>query len=168
MQQQTRQRTRRKRKSTPLPEKRGGTRQTTRSRHANTTLRHMVNHTPLFQTIERRTVKKDEEQTREDKRRQPRNTMVFGDNVRARWAARALPRTPTRKGRGRGRGRGRQATRPHTHTTHHAPPFHNTAQHHTPHKEWTVDVFLSDTKPSSLFHNDTTLSQRHSTKPTML
>lgn len=30
--------------------------------------------------------------------------MVFGDNVRARRAARALPRTPTQRGRGRGRG----------------------------------------------------------------
>ena len=37
--------------------------------------------------------------------------MVFGDNVRARRAARALPRTPTQ--RGRERRRGKQATRPH-------------------------------------------------------
>lgn len=43
MQQQTRQRTTRQRQSTPLPEKRGRTRQTTRRRHANTTHRHMVN-----------------------------------------------------------------------------------------------------------------------------
>ena len=48
MQQQTRQRQRRERQSTPLPEKRGRKRQTTRSSHANTTLRHMVNHTPPF------------------------------------------------------------------------------------------------------------------------
>ena len=48
MQQQTRQRTRRKRQSTPLPEKRGRKKQTTHRRHANTTHQHMVNHTPPF------------------------------------------------------------------------------------------------------------------------
>ena len=42
MQQQTRQRTRRQRQSTPLPEKPGRTRQTTNCCHANTTHRHMV------------------------------------------------------------------------------------------------------------------------------
>ena len=60
MQQQTRQRTRKKRKNTPLPEKRRRKRQTTHSRHANTTLQHMVNHTPPFQQKERRMVKKSE------------------------------------------------------------------------------------------------------------
>ena len=65
MQQQTRQRTRRQRQSTPLPEKRGRTRQTTHRSHANTTHRHMVNHTPPFQTMERRGTKKDGEQRRE-------------------------------------------------------------------------------------------------------
>ena len=48
MQQQTRQRTRRQRQGTPLPEKRRRTRQTTHRSHANTTHRHMVNHTPPF------------------------------------------------------------------------------------------------------------------------
>nr|DAQ71888.1 MAG TPA: hypothetical protein [Caudoviricetes sp.] len=47
--------------------------------------------------------------------------MVFGDNVRARRAARALPRTPTQRGKGgeeRKKGRGEdRATRPHTHHT---------------------------------------------------
>lgn len=42
MQQQTRQRTRRKRQSTPLSEKRRRKRQTTHRSHANTTLQHMV------------------------------------------------------------------------------------------------------------------------------
>ena len=96
MQQQTRQRTTRERKNTPLPEKRGRTRQTTRSRHANTTHRHMVNQPPPFQQEERRGTKKDEER-RGGKRTQQRDAMVFGDNVRARKAARALPRTPTQK-----------------------------------------------------------------------
>ena len=99
MQQQTRQRTRRKGKSTPLPEKRKRTRQTTHRRHANTTHRHMVNHPPPFQQQKkRRTVKKGGGQKRrEEKRKQTTrgDAMVFGDNVRARRAARALPRTPT-------------------------------------------------------------------------
>ena len=102
MQQQTRQRTRRKRKSTPLPEKRRRTRQTTHRSHANTTHRHMVNHPPPFQTIERRDTKKDGEREREDKANNKGDAMVFGDNVRARRAARALPRTPTQR-RGRER-----------------------------------------------------------------
>lgn len=122
MQQQTWQRTRRKRKSTPLSEKRGRTRQTTHRSHANTTLRHMVNHTPPFQTIERRDKKKDEEQRRET--RQQERHMVFGDNVRARKAARALPRTPTQ----RGRGRGTKAHAPHPrHSTMTQPRHKNTA-----------------------------------------
>jgi len=37
--------------------------------------------------------------------------MVFGDNVRARKAARALPRTPQQEEEGRGRGQRGQATR---------------------------------------------------------
>lgn len=56
--------------------------------------------------------------------------MVFGDNVRARWAARALPRTPPTKRQRRKterRRRRRQATRPHPP---HTPPFH-TPQHST-------------------------------------
>ena len=89
MQQQTRQRTRRQRKSTPLPEKRRRTRQTTHRSHANTMLRHMVG-THRYSAITRKTGGEG----RENSKRQ-RNTMVFGDNVRARRAARALPRTPT-------------------------------------------------------------------------
>ena len=53
-------------------------------------------------TEERRGMKKDGERRGEEKREHnKRNAMVFGDNVRARMAARALPRTPTQKGRGR-------------------------------------------------------------------
>lgn len=44
--------------------------------------------------------------------------MVFGDNVRARRAARALPRTPTQRGREKEKKRG-EGMSPHT------PPFHN-------------------------------------------
>ena len=123
MQQQTRQRTRRQRQSTPLPEKRGRTRQTTRSRHANTMLRHMVN-PHRHSTI---TGKAGREEMRGAERREhnKEDTMVFGDNVRARKAARALPRTPTAREEERKRERRRrQATRPHT------PPFPTNANHH--------------------------------------
>ena len=41
-------------------------------------------------------MKKNEEQ-RKRREHNKGNTMVFGDNVRARKAARALPRTPTTK-----------------------------------------------------------------------
>ena len=54
MQQQTRQRQARKRKSTPLPEKRGRTRQTTNRSHANATVQHMVNTHTAIPLIERR------------------------------------------------------------------------------------------------------------------
>jgi len=80
--------------------------------------------------------------------------MVFGDNVRARRA-----------------------------TPHHTPPpFHN-PQHNTTKQDKTRHALSSQqdgmqtvptpppfypTQPSPLFHNDTTLSQRHNTKPTML
>ena len=70
--------------------------------------------------------------------------MVFGDNVRARRAARALPRTPTQKEKEE-----EEEEEEEPKPTH--PPRPST-QH----------------KPPPLFHNDTTLSQRHSTKPTML
>ena len=58
--------------------------------------------------------------------------MVFGDNVRARRAARALPRTPITRGRrGKRREEENKATRPHTLTRPpHAPPF-NTATEQT-------------------------------------
>lgn len=49
--------------------------------------------------------------------------MVFGDNVRARRAARALPRTPTQRGREeeeRGeRKTSDETTHPHRYSTHH-------------------------------------------------
>ena len=55
--------------------------------------------------------------------------MVFGDNVRARMAARALPRTPTQRGRRRERRRGEEGRR-RDHTPHTPPsrsPHSNTA-----------------------------------------
>ena len=101
--------------------------------------------------------------------------MVFGDNVRARKAARALPRTPTQRGRGRRR-RGKQTTRQHTLTPSHTPPSHNpqhstTRQHAPPHiksGQRTGDT----TRPSTPHnhhrystmtqpcHKDTTLNQQ--------
>lgn len=116
MQQQTRQRTRRKRQSTPLPEKRRRTRQTTHRSHANTTHRHMVNHPPQFQQKGRRGTKKRRRDNKE-------NTMVFGDYARARMAARVLPRTPTTRETRKRRRRRRQKTN--EETTHTPPPFHN-------------------------------------------
>ena len=108
MQQQTRQRQARQRQSTPLSEKRGGTRQTTRSRHADTTLQHMVNHTPPFHNPQHNT-------TKQDNTRQALSSQQGGMQTVS--------------------------------STH--PPF-------------------SPTQPPPLFHNDTTLQQRHGTKPTML
>ena len=69
MQQQTRQRQRRQRQSTPLPEKRGRTRQTTHRRHANTTHRHMVNHTPPFHNNRKDGVRRKTEEAREEEKR---------------------------------------------------------------------------------------------------
>ena len=124
MQQQTRQRQGRKRKSTPLPEKRRRKRQTTHRSHANTTLRHMVNHPPPFQQQERRCMKKQETKRREHNKK---NTMVFGDNVRARMAARALPRTPPTRQRKK-----RKKTNEETaHTTHHPPVLHTATRQHS-------------------------------------
>lgn len=123
MQQQTRQRTTRERQSTPLPEKRRRKRQTTHRSHANTTHRHMVNHSPPFHNN-----RKGGEQGGERGKHNKRNTMVFGDNVRARRAARALPRTPQQKEEEKERKtrETRQATRT-THPSHHRHSItHNT------------------------------------------
>ena len=61
MQQQTRQRQGRQRQSTPLPEKREGTRQIPYCCHAHRTLQHMVNTHRYSKTEERRRAKKGEE-----------------------------------------------------------------------------------------------------------
>ena len=174
MQQPTRQRQTRKRQSTPLPEKRGRKRQTTRSRHANTTLRHMVNPPPPFHN-NRKGGERGKAGSRERRREHNKgDAMVFGDNVRARRAARALPRTPTIR-----RKRKRREDEPHP------PPFH-TPQHNTTRQNKTCTVvttrWYADSipyplspirlstqhKPSPLFPNNTILSQRHTPKPTML
>jgi hypothetical protein len=139
MQQQTRQRTRRQRPGTPLPEKPRRKRQTTHRRHANTIHRHMVNHTPPpFQTRRRKADGEErhgaERRGEEDGRDNKRNTMVFGDNVRARRAARALPRTPTIRERRERRER-REQRRQDRQQESHTPPFHNdtplSQRHHT-------------------------------------
>ena len=69
-------------------------------------------------------MKKGGEQRRREHNK--RNAMVFGDNVRARKAARALPRTPTQIGRGRKRGKQRKTNdkTTHSHSHSHPPPFH--------------------------------------------
>ena len=70
---------------------------------------------------------------------------MFGDNVRARWAARALPRTPTHKKEKEKEEEDREDKQRELHT-HHPPPFQPTH------------------KPSPLFHNDTPLTRRHHPK----
>lgn len=65
----------------------------------------MVNHPPPFHNNRksgaRRKTGHTEKRGKKKKRTQQGNTMVFGDNVRARKAARALPRTPTTRRRQR-------------------------------------------------------------------
>ena len=187
MQQQTRQRQRRQRQSTPLPEKRGRTGQATRRRHANTTLRHMVNHPPPFQQ------KKGEARgkTRSERKARNRRHERGQDNKKIRWCsgitcvlAKLRAHYPEhqqqRGGKDRKRKTNNKTTHPHTLPPH---PRHSTTQHnktthttlkHTPQhiksRQRTVNTTRPSTphKPSPLFHNDTTLSQKHSTKPTML
>ena len=65
--------------------------------------------------------------------------MVFGDNVRARRAARALPRTPTRRGKGKGRGEEKDEI---THTARPAIP----PQHEPNHKDTTLNQQCCDSK----------------------
>ena len=108
MQQQTRQRQGRKRKSTPLSEKRRRKRQTTRSRHANTTHRHMVNHPPPFHNNRKGEAQRKTGSGEKRREHNKRDAMVFGDNVRARMAARALPRTPTKTEEEKGRQRNQE------------------------------------------------------------
>lgn len=143
MQQSSRQRQTRQRQSTPLPEKPRRTRQTTHRSHANRTFRHMVNHTPPpFQTQKGETQKKGGERNRRERkttRSAQGNTMVFGDNVRARRAARALPRTPiNEEEEERRRREGRQATRT-THPSHH---HHSTMTHTPPQRRHTKPTML--------------------------
>jgi hypothetical protein len=89
-----------------------------------------VNHAPPFQTQKGGARRKAGSR---EKGTQQGNIMVFGDNVRARKAARALPRTPTAKGREEGkeeRERRRRQQRDHTHLTRHRhSTTHNTPQH---------------------------------------
>ena len=63
---------------------------------------------------------------RKRKRNNKRDAMVFGDNVRARRAARALPRTPPT---GETEEEDREKRKTSNETTH-PPPFHN-PQHNT-------------------------------------
>lgn len=86
----------------------------------------------------------------EEKRRRDnkKDAMVFGDNVRARKAARALPRTPTQKGRERKRDRKtRQATR----TTH--PPHHrHSTTHNIMRQDKTRTVITTRWYADSILH----------------
>lgn len=68
---------------------------------------------------------------REGEANKKRDAVVFGDNVRARKAARALPRTPTQRGRGEGK-KTRQRGQDHTPLTHrHSNPHTNHQRHFT-------------------------------------
>ena len=85
----------------------------------------------------------------EEKREQDnkKDAMVFGDNVRARKAARALPRTPTQKEEKEEE----EIEKNGLQQTHHHPT-----------------ALLPEHKPPPTFHNDTTLTLKHNPKPTML
>ena len=172
MQQQTRQRTTRQRKSTPLPEKRGGTRQTTHSRHANTTHQHMVNHPPPFQAQKGGTQRKTERRKTREENTTRETRWCSGITCVLAGLRAHYPEHQHKEEERKTERRGRQTTRPHP------PPFHNpqhstTGQHapqHIKSRQWTTDT----TRPSTQhnrpppFHNHITLSQRHNPKPTML
>lgn len=74
MQQQTRQRQTRQRQGTPLPEKRGETRQATNCCHANTTFRHMVD--THRHSKHRRKTRTGEERRGTEKKRQQREQIT--------------------------------------------------------------------------------------------
>lgn len=101
--------------------------------------------------------------------------MVFGDNVRARRAARALPRTPTQRKRKKEK-RTEKTSNETTHPSHRRhSTIHNTTRQDTHYHHHMGSAQTIDTpspfyplKPSPLFNNDTTLSQRHTPKPTMV
>nr|DAY13909.1 MAG TPA: hypothetical protein [Caudoviricetes sp.] len=122
MQQQTRQRERRKRQSTPLPKKRRRTRQTTRSRHANTTHRHMVNLSTAIPTEERRGEKREHN---EGTQWCSGITCVLAElrahypehHQQERRRRKRKRKRKRKKGEEEERERGRQTTRPHTHHT---------------------------------------------------
>jgi hypothetical protein len=72
-------------------------------------------------------VKKDsggEEKREQDNKK---DAMVFGDNVRARKAARALPRTPTQKEKKKEEKKEKNGLQQ---THHHPPPFCPNTNHH--------------------------------------
>ena len=122
----------------------------------------MVNHTPPFHNNRKGEARRKTGSRK--KRTQQENTMVFGDNVRARWAARALPRTPTQRGRRRQREEEDKHETMHSHTL--SPPFHNpqhstTRQHtHHTHKEWTVNSgHHTPFHPHTNYHRYSTITQ---------
>ena len=146
MQQQTRQRTRRERQGTPLPEKRGRKRQTTHRSHANTTHRHMVD-TPAIPTHTKADAEERrgaEQKKREEKRRKERRRE---DNKKTQWCsgitcvlAGLRAHYPEHQHKEEEENREKRKTS--NETTH--PPFHNpqhnatrqdTHCHHTHHRD---------------------------------
>lgn len=118
MQQQTRQRTTRERKSTPLPEKRGRTKQTTRSSHANQAHQHMVNHPPPFQQQKKGGGQRRENTTRQTQWCSGITCVLAG--LRAHHPEHQQERQKRKRRRQR-----RQATRPHTRTPRHSTTHKN-------------------------------------------
>ena len=148
MQQQARQRQTRERQSTPLPEKRGRKRQTTHSSHANTTHRHMVNHTPPFHNNRKDGARRKAVNRKE--RTQQGNTWCSGITcVLAKLRAHYPEHQQQKRQREKRRRQRRQATRPHTHS-HPPPPFHN------PHTNQRRHSAIP--QPC---HKDTTLNQQY-------
>lgn len=88
--------------------------------------------------------------------------MVFGDNVRARRAARALPRTPIQRGRGRGRkrrqeGMGNEITPSPTAIPHHTPHNKERQEHNTPRPS----TALPPSSPHTQHHHNTQKNKTH-------
>ena len=154
-----RQRTRRKGKSTPLPEKRKRTRQTTHRRHANTTHRHMVNHPPPFQQQKkRRTVKKGggrREEKRRESKQQGETQWCSGITCVLAGLRAHYPEHQQQERQRKKRRKDREKRKTNEETTHPfctPPPFHKTAQQDNTH------ITLKHTPPSRFPHT----TQQHS------
>ena len=87
--------------------------------------------------------------------------MVFGDNVRARWAARALPRTPTTKKRERQEEKDKRRDHSHTHPSHRHSTTHRVdSAHHAPHALLPNTNHRRHSTMTQPCHKHTTLNQQ--------
>ena len=88
--------------------------------------------------------------------------MVFGDNVRARRAARALPRTPTTRKEEEEEERGRERKREEEETGNNEPG------HHTAHPITHPAIPIPHINHHRHSTTDTPLTEKHTTQSTML